>query len=64
MSNTAKILEPRWERRKDARPGELVAAALDLFIEKGFADADRIAIYGGSYGGYACLAGLTFTPDL
>lgn len=25
------------ERRKDARPGELLAAALDLFVEKGFA---------------------------
>ena len=23
-----------------------------------------MCIYGGSYGGYACLAGLTFTPDL
>jgi dipeptidyl aminopeptidase/acylaminoacyl peptidase len=33
-------------------------------IEQGFADADRIAIYGGSYGGYATLAGATFTPDL
>ncbi|HWJ95397.1 MAG TPA: TetR/AcrR family transcriptional regulator [Telluria sp.] len=29
--------EPRWERRKDARPQELLAAALDLFVEKGFA---------------------------
>jgi TetR/AcrR family transcriptional regulator len=28
---------PRRERRKDARPGELVAAALELFVEKGFA---------------------------
>jgi AcrR family transcriptional regulator len=37
MNTSAKILEPRWERRKDARPGELVSAALDLFIEKGFA---------------------------
>ena len=27
----------RRERRKDARPGELLAAALDLFVEKGFA---------------------------
>jgi dipeptidyl aminopeptidase/acylaminoacyl peptidase len=33
-------------------------------IEQGTADADRIAIYGASYGGYATLAGLTFTPDL
>jgi len=37
MSVSAKILEPRWERRKDARPGELAAAALDLFVERGFA---------------------------
>lgn len=28
---------PRRERRKDARPGELLEAALDLFVEKGFA---------------------------
>lgn len=27
----------RWLRRKDARPGELVEAALDLFVERGFA---------------------------
>jgi len=32
--------------------------------EKGIANPDKIAIYGGSYGGYATLAGLTFTPDL
>ena len=29
--------EPRFERRKDARPSELTAAALELFVEKGFA---------------------------
>lgn len=28
---------PRWERRKDARPAELLAAALDLFVDKGYA---------------------------
>ena len=28
---------PRWERRKDARPQELLDAALDLFVERGFA---------------------------
>jgi dipeptidyl aminopeptidase/acylaminoacyl peptidase len=33
-------------------------------IEQGIADPDRIGIYGGSYGGYATLAGLAFTPDL
>jgi len=33
-------------------------------IAKGIADEKRIAIYGGSYGGYAALAAATFTPDL
>lgn len=33
-------------------------------IEKGIADPDRIAIYGGSYGGYATLMGLVKEPDL
>ncbi len=33
-------------------------------IEKGIADKNKIAIMGGSYGGYATLAGLAFTPDL
>ena len=31
---------------------------------QGIADPKRIAIYGGSYGGYATLAGVTYTPDL
>jgi AcrR family transcriptional regulator len=29
--------KPRWERRKDARPQELLAAALDLFVSRGYA---------------------------
>ncbi len=33
-------------------------------IGQGIADPKRIAIYGGSYGGYATLAGITFTPEL
>jgi AcrR family transcriptional regulator len=28
---------PRWQRRKEARPGEIVAAALELFVDRGFA---------------------------
>jgi AcrR family transcriptional regulator len=31
------VSKPRWERRKEARPAELVAAALELFVEKGYA---------------------------
>lgn len=33
-------------------------------IEQGIADPKRVGIMGGSYGGYATLAGLTFTPDV
>jgi len=37
--------------------------AVDWAIEAGIADPERVAIMGGSYGGYATLAGLTFTPE-
>ncbi len=33
-------------------------------VAKGIADPKRVAIMGGSYGGYATLAGLAFTPDV
>ena len=33
-------------------------------IGRGWADPARVAIFGGSYGGYAALAGAAFTPDL
>jgi dipeptidyl aminopeptidase/acylaminoacyl peptidase len=33
-------------------------------VDQGIADPKRIAIYGASYGGYAALAGLAFTPDV
>jgi dipeptidyl aminopeptidase/acylaminoacyl peptidase len=33
-------------------------------VKEGVADSKRIAIFGGSYGGYATLVGLTFTPDV
>jgi len=32
-------------------------------VEQGITTADKVAIMGGSYGGYATLVGLTFTPD-
>lgn len=41
-----------------------ITDGVNWLIEKGIADKDRIAIYGGSYGGYATLAGITFTPEL
>jgi dipeptidyl aminopeptidase/acylaminoacyl peptidase len=37
--------------------------AVDWAIGKGISSADKVAIMGGSYGGYATLAGLTFTPE-
>ncbi len=37
--------------------------AVDWAVAEGIADPDRIGIYGGSYGGYATLVGVTFTPD-
>jgi dipeptidyl aminopeptidase/acylaminoacyl peptidase len=33
-------------------------------VKEGIADPKHVAIYGGSYGGYATLAGLTFSPDV
>ncbi len=41
-----------------------ISDGVNWLIEQGIADPERIAIYGGSYGGYATLAGLTLTPDL
>ena len=32
-------------------------------VRRGVADPRRVCIYGGSYGGYATLVGVTFTPD-
>ena len=41
-----------------------VSDGVKYLISQGIADPKRIAIYGGSYGGYATLAGLTFSPEL
>lgn len=38
--------------------------AVDWAVDRGYADRDRVAIFGGSYGGYAALVGVTFTPDV
>ncbi|NMD55525.1 MULTISPECIES: alpha/beta hydrolase family protein [Tsukamurella] len=51
--------------------GELAGAMHDDLIDavqwavaEGIADPERLAIFGGSYGGYAALVGVTFTPDV
>ncbi|MGB3778527.1 MAG: S9 family peptidase [Tunicatimonas sp.] len=41
-----------------------ITDGVNYLVEQGIADPKRVAIYGGSYGGYATLAGLAFTPDL
>lgn len=41
-----------------------ITDGVEHLIDEGIADPDRVGIYGGSYGGYATLAGLAFTPDL
>jgi len=58
------------KRHITAAVGELAGAMHDDLVDaarwavaEGFADPDRIGIYGGSYGGYASLVGVTVTPD-
>jgi dipeptidyl aminopeptidase/acylaminoacyl peptidase len=41
-----------------------VTDGVNWLIKQGIADKEKVAIYGGSYGGYATLAGITLTPDL
>ncbi len=41
-----------------------VSDGVQWLVDQGIADPKRVAIYGGSYGGYATLAGITFTPKL
>ena len=38
--------------------------AVKWVVDQGYAAADKVAIYGGSYGGYAALVGAAFTPDV
>ena len=47
----------------DKMQDDLTWGVKDL-ISKGVVDPKRVAIYGGSYGGYAALAGLAFTPEV
>jgi dipeptidyl aminopeptidase/acylaminoacyl peptidase len=38
--------------------------AVGYSVDQGWADKSKVAIYGGSYGGYAALVGAAFTPDV
>ncbi|MGY6629392.1 MAG: S9 family peptidase [Wenzhouxiangella sp.] len=41
-----------------------ITDGIQYLIDQGIADPERVCIMGGSYGGYATLAGLVFTPEL
>jgi dipeptidyl aminopeptidase/acylaminoacyl peptidase len=41
-----------------------ISDGVKWLVGQGIADPKRVGIYGASYGGYATLAGITFTPDL
>jgi len=41
-----------------------ITDGVQWLVKQGMADPEHVAIYGASYGGYATLAGITFTPDL
>ena len=41
-----------------------ITDAVRWAVNEGVADKDRVCIYGASYGGYAAMAGLTYTPEL
>jgi dipeptidyl aminopeptidase/acylaminoacyl peptidase len=52
------------DREWGAKMQDDLTDAVAHAIAEGWSDPKRIAIYGGSYGGYAALAGATFTSDL
>ena len=52
------------DREWGAKMQDDLTDAVAHAVAEGWADPKRVAIYGGSYGGYAALAGATFTPDV
>lgn len=56
-----------WEagfRQWGGKMQDDISDGVKYAVEGGIADPKRVCIYGGSYGGYAVLAGLAFTPEL
>jgi dipeptidyl aminopeptidase/acylaminoacyl peptidase len=56
-----------WERSFKQWGGAMqddITDGVQWLIKQGIADPKRVAIYGGSYGGYATLSGITKTPEL
>lgn len=58
-----KFLEASYKKWGQTMQDDITDGA-NWLISQGIANPKRIAIYGGSYGGYATLAGVTYTPDL
>jgi len=52
------------DREWGARMQDDLTDAVAFAVAQGWADPARVAIFGGSYGGYAALAGAAFTPDV
>ena len=58
-----KFLEASYKQWGQAMQDD-ITDGVEWLIRQGISDPKRIAIYGGSYGGYATLAGVTYTPHL
>ena len=58
-----KFLEASYKQWGQAMQND-ITDGVEWLIRQGISDPKRIAIYGGSYGGYATLAGVTYTPHL
>jgi dipeptidyl aminopeptidase/acylaminoacyl peptidase len=52
------------DREWGAKMHDDLLDAVQYVVGQGWADQDKVAIYGGSYGGYAALVGAAFTPDV
>jgi len=52
------------DREWGAKMHDDLLDAVDWVVAQGHADPAKVAIYGGSYGGYAALVGAAFTPDV
>ncbi len=52
------------DREWGAKMHDDLIDAVDHIVGQGWADRSKVAIYGGSYGGYAALVGAAFTPDV
>jgi dipeptidyl aminopeptidase/acylaminoacyl peptidase len=59
-----KVFVNAGDREWGRKMHEDLVDAINWVVDQGIADPNRLAIFGGSYGGYAALVGATFTPDL